>query len=67
MTWSPKGICAVALAILTATPSQLLTAQQATFQSSGFQTSFLAPASVRVAGTGVLPNVTDLDHLPYLR
>jgi membrane-bound lytic murein transglycosylase D len=61
MTWSPKGVCFVVLAVLMATPFQL-TAQQAVFPSS-----FLAPASVRPPNNGVVPSVADADQLPYLR
>lgn len=63
MAGSPKGISSVACALLIAAP---LGAQQLTFQSPGFQASFLAPASVRTS-TGASASVTDADHLPYLR
>jgi membrane-bound lytic murein transglycosylase D len=66
MAVSPKGLVSVGIAILMATPFQLLTAQQATFQNPGFAVSFLAPASVRLTSNSV-PNVSDVDHLPYLR
>ena len=66
MAWSPKGICAVGMVVIISTPLQLLTAQQVSFQGSGFQTSFFAPASVRPSNN-TTPSVTDLDHLPYLR
>ena len=44
MTWNSKGICAAGMVVIMATPFQLLTAQQFSFQNSGFQTSFFAPA-----------------------
>jgi membrane-bound lytic murein transglycosylase D len=66
MAVSLKGILSVGVAGLMALPTQLLTAQQATFQNPGSAVSFLAPASVRLSSNST-PNVTDADHLPYLR
>lgn len=62
MNRSSKGICSVSLAVLMAMPFQQLTAQQAVLSSA-----FLAPASVRPANNGIVPNVSDADRLPYLR
>jgi membrane-bound lytic murein transglycosylase D len=62
MAVSPKAISRVVCALILSAP---LAAQQLTFQNPGFQSSFLAPASVRPP-TGVT-SVTDQDHLPYLR
>jgi membrane-bound lytic murein transglycosylase D len=35
-------------------------------QQSGFQTSFFAPAAVRLPATGVTADIADTEHLPYI-
>lgn len=60
MAWNYKSASGVVLTFLLAVPNGLLYAQQA-----GFQTSFLAPAAVRIPS--VIPSISEADHLPYLR
>jgi membrane-bound lytic murein transglycosylase D len=36
-------------------------------QQSAFQTSFLAPAAIRLSNTGVLADIAETEHLPYIK
>jgi membrane-bound lytic murein transglycosylase D len=36
-------------------------------QQSNFQTSFFSPAAIHLPNTGVLPDVAETEHLPYIK
>lgn len=55
-------VVALSSALLLSAPSVLLEAQQ-----SNLQTSFFAPAAVRLSNLGVAADIVESEHLPYIK
>src|SRR6266567_4414711 len=62
MARNSKAVRVIFLSIFLTVPCSLLFSQQ-----SSLQTSFLAPAAVRMATSGVSASITEAEHLPYLK
>src|ERR1700760_2986366 len=62
MAWNAKLHSSTFFCIFLAFPGSLLLAQQ-----SNLQTSFFAPAAIRMPATGALADIAETEHLPYIK
>ncbi len=61
MTWTSKRFFSVSCPLVLAAFSSPLYSQQSTFQ-----TSFLSPVAVHLPATGMLADIAETEHLPYI-
>jgi len=62
MAWNANRYSPVFFCIFLAFSGSLLEAQQ-----SNLQTSFFAPAAIRMPSTGALADIAETEHLPYIK
>jgi membrane-bound lytic murein transglycosylase D len=62
MAWNAKTYSSTFFGIFLAFSGSLLQAQQ-----SNLQTSFFAPAAIRMPATGALADIAETEHLPYIK
>jgi membrane-bound lytic murein transglycosylase D len=62
MAWNAKAYSSTVFCIFLASSGSLLQAQQ-----TNLQTSFFAPAAVRMPSTGALADIAETEHLSYIK